>query len=44
MRLSRAVFSLSTQYETYAKFQPTPVTLKSLIDFGMLKSIEKESY
>jgi len=43
MYLSRKLFKLSNQFEYYAKFQPTPVTLKSLIDFGMFTSVEKKN-
>ncbi|CAM4866839.1 unnamed protein product [Rotaria socialis] len=43
MRLSRVVFKLSKQFEQYARFQPTPVTLKSLIDFAVDGDI-KDSY
>ena len=39
MYLTRRLFSLANQFEHYAKYQPTPVTLKSLIDFGMFLSI-----
>ena len=34
MHLSRRFRQLSNHFESYAKYQPTPVTLKSLIDFG----------
>ncbi|CAF2403881.1 unnamed protein product [Rotaria sp. Silwood2] len=43
MHLSRTVFKLSKHFEYYAKFQPTPVTLKSLIDFAVDGDI-KDSY
>ncbi|CAF0880848.1 unnamed protein product [Rotaria sp. Silwood1] len=43
MHLSRRVFNLSKHFEHYAKFQPTPVTLKSLIDFAVDGDI-KDSY
>jgi len=43
MHLSRRLFKLSNQFEYYAKFQPTPVTLKSLIDFAVDGDM-KQSY
>jgi hypothetical protein len=42
MHLSRRVLTLANPFEYYAKFQPTPVTLKSLIDFGMFKRVEEK--
>ncbi|CAF1096635.1 unnamed protein product [Adineta steineri] len=35
MQFSRRLFTLANQFDNYAKFQPTPVTLKSLIDFAV---------
>lgn len=34
MHLTRRVCNLAKQFEQYVKYQPTPVTLKSLIDFA----------
>ncbi|CAF1032552.1 unnamed protein product, partial [Rotaria sordida] len=39
MHLSRTVFKLSKHFEYYSKFQPTAVTLKSLIDFAVKDDI-----
>ncbi|CAF1026140.1 unnamed protein product [Rotaria sordida] len=39
MHLSRTVFKLSKHFEYYSKFQPTVVTLKSLIDFAVKDDI-----
>jgi len=41
MHLTRRLASLSSQFEYYAKYQPTPVTLKSLIDFSVDADIKK---
>ena len=35
MHFTRAMFKFLKQFEYYAKFPPTPVTLQGLIDFGM---------
>jgi hypothetical protein len=35
MRLSQLLFRHSNHIEYYSKFQPTPFTLQSLIDFGL---------
>jgi hypothetical protein len=43
MYLSRRLLKLSTQFEYYGKYQPTPVTLKSLIDFGMSREQKKKN-
>jgi hypothetical protein len=42
MYLSRRLFQISNHFEYYAKYQPTPVTLKSLIDFGMFMRVAKK--
>ncbi|UJR20886.1 hypothetical protein I4U23_023995 [Adineta vaga] len=43
MQFTRKFSSLAKHFDTYAKFQPTPVTVKSLIDFAVDGDM-KQSY